>query len=76
MGKTRLYTHTLNGSARTASTWGRFLGRWGTKVLGRLAIIYTIYDYTKNVAIPMSKGSSDYIQENRKSGDWIANLPH
>ena len=49
MGKSRLYTHTLNGSKRYAATWGRFLGRWGTKTLGRLSIYYTLYDSQINL---------------------------
>jgi len=50
LGKKRLYTHTLNGSKRYASTWGKYLGRWGGKALGRLALAYTVWDLAYNVA--------------------------
>jgi RHS repeat-associated protein len=76
MGKRRFYTHTLNGSKRYASTWGKYVGRWGGKILGRLAFVYALYDFTKNVAIPMAEGNAAYTESNRKSGNWIANLPH
>jgi hypothetical protein len=42
----RLYTHTVNGSARYAATWGRFAGRWGTRILGPLGVALTAYDLT------------------------------
>ena len=76
LGKTRLYTHTLNGSARYASTWGRFLSRWGSKLLGRLAMIYTVYDYGKNVAYPMYVGEKQYVQEVKQEGCNVCMLPH
>jgi hypothetical protein len=28
------------------------------------------------VVIPMAQGAHDYNEENIKSGDWMANLPH
>jgi len=43
-GKTRLYTHTLNGSRRYASTWGRYLGRWSTRIVGEVSAWYMVYD--------------------------------
>ena len=52
---------------------GRFLGRY---VIPGIGIALTAYDFTKYVAIPMEQGAADYNQENKKSGDWIANLPH
>jgi RHS repeat-associated protein len=70
------YTHTRNGAKRGTNVKGRYWGRWGSKVLGRLAFAYTVYDFTKNVAIPMSQGAAAYHQSNEKSGNWIANLPH
>ncbi len=48
-GKTRLYTHTLNGSARYASTWGRFLGRWGSKFFGTASGVLFYYDIGSGV---------------------------
>ncbi len=75
-GKKKLYTHTLNGSKRYASTWGRYLGRWGTKIIGRGVIVYSLYDATVNVLIPMSDGAARYHESNKRSGNWIANLPH
>ena len=75
-GKTRLYTHTVNGSARFASTWGRFLGRWGSKLLGNLALVYTAYDYGKNVAYPMSVGMKQYNEEAKKEGCNTCLLDH
>ena len=76
MGKKRLYTHTLNGSKRYASTWGKYLGRWGGKVLGRTALAYSLYDFTKNVALPMAEGMRQYNLSMQRSGNWIGTLPH
>ena len=45
MGATRrLYTHTVNGSPRYAATWGRFFGRWGTRLAGPIGLGLTAYD--------------------------------
>lgn len=33
----RLYTHSFNGSKRFAFTWGRYLGRYGSKILGEVS---------------------------------------
>ncbi|MBZ5858548.1 RHS repeat-associated core domain-containing protein [Flavihumibacter profundi] len=49
LGKTRLYTHTLNGSARYASTWGRFLSRWGSKFFGTASGVLFYYDVGRGV---------------------------
>ncbi|MBX3241940.1 MAG: hypothetical protein KIT80_13210 [Chitinophagaceae bacterium] len=75
-GKTRLYTHTLNGSKRYAGTWGRYLGRWGTRIAGRAFIVYTMYDASVNIFLPMSEGAAKYHESNKRSGNWMANLPH
>lgn len=76
LGKTRLYTHTVNGSARYANTWGRYLGRWGSKLLGRLALAYTIYDFSVNVAYPMYVGEKQYIEQSKNEGCNICMLDH
>jgi hypothetical protein len=52
---------------------GRFLGRYVVPTIG---IALTAYDYLKYVVIPMAQGAHDYNEENIKSGDWMANLPH
>jgi RHS repeat-associated protein len=76
-GKKRLFTHTLNGSKRYASTWGRFLGRWGTKILGRASLYYTLYDVTYNGSEWLSNKiiqtfySKDMPQVGMKRG-WMA----
>jgi len=76
MRKRRLYTHSVNGSVRYASTWGKYLGRWTGRVIDRVAMVYTIYDITVNVAYPMSVEMGKYQEANRESGDWISNLAH
>jgi len=51
---------------------GRFVGRWvpfvGWALLAK--------DFTTEVAMPMSNGNAAYEESNRRSGNWIANLPH
>jgi RHS repeat-associated protein len=44
LGKKRLYTHTVNGSKRYASTYGRFFGRWGSRIFGRASVILMYMD--------------------------------
>ena len=51
---------------------GKFLGRWIPFVGWGL----TTYDFTKEVMIPMSQGAAGYHESNKRSGNWIANLPH
>ncbi|OIR12067.1 hypothetical protein GALL_63180 [mine drainage metagenome] len=51
---------------------GRFLGR-GVPIVGQILLYY---DFWKNIALPMGQANAEYMEENRKSGDWIANLPH
>lgn len=51
-GQRRLYTHTVNGTARYAATWGRFLGRWGTRAipyLGWALFAYDVYVYRREI---------------------------
>ncbi len=56
--------------------WGKYLGRWGGKALGRLALAYTLYDISANVLYPMSVGMRQNRLSNERSGNRIANLPH
>ena len=74
---------TLRGTfGRTfGSMLGRFAGTNGLgAALGRFAplagLVTTSYDFTINVAIPMSNAMSQYQQSNTRSGNWINNLPH
>ena len=41
------YTHTKNGFRRGTNVKGRYWGRWGSKIIGRLAVYYMIYDAIK-----------------------------
>ncbi len=52
---------------------GRFLGRY---VVPGVGLVLTAYDFTRYVAMPMSQAAAEYYESNRKSGNWIANLPH
>ncbi|TAE86553.1 MAG: hypothetical protein EAY81_05415, partial [Bacteroidetes bacterium] len=67
-GVRRLYTHTVNGTARYAATWGRFLGRWGTRIAGPAGVVITAVDFTNEVAIPMSAGLKDYNSKDKDAG--------
>ncbi|WP_343745234.1 DUF6443 domain-containing protein [Chitinophaga sp.] len=49
LGKKRLYTHTVNGSRRYASTYGRFFGRWGSRIMGRASAIMFYIDVSRTV---------------------------
>lgn len=60
LGKKRLYTHTLNGSKRYASTWGRFLGRWGTRILGHASVALLTYDVGKTWFPAAQSGINSY----------------
>lgn len=64
----RLYTHTVNGSARYAATWGRFIGRWATRIANPLGHVLTAYDFTNMVAIPMGDGVADYTETYKDAG--------
>ncbi|OOQ57423.1 DUF6443 domain-containing protein [Mucilaginibacter pedocola] len=43
-GEKRLYTHTVNGAPRYAATWGRYIGRWGTRIAFHVGTALTLYD--------------------------------
>jgi len=48
-GKTvKKYTHIRNGKRITTTSKGKYYGRWGTKILGRLSAYYLLYDVTYN----------------------------
>jgi RHS repeat-associated protein len=68
-GKKRLYTHTLNGAKRYSSKWGKYLGRWGTKILGRVFIFYTVYDIFINqrVGEAIALGAKDFYDYNERA---------
>ncbi len=48
VGKPRLYTHTFNGIPRYTTNLGRWAGRWGSTILGKASLYYTLYDITYN----------------------------
>jgi len=57
---------------RTTTSVGAFTARW-IPVVGYALLAY---DFTKEIALPMAEGMSEYQESNRRSGNWIANLPH
>jgi len=73
-GKTiKKYTHTRAGKKFTTTSIGRYRGRWASKILGRLAVYYTVYDVFVNerVGEAISLGAKDFydMQEKARRGD-------
>jgi RHS repeat-associated protein len=50
IGKTRMYTHVVNGSKRYTTNLGRYAGRWGSKILGSAAFWWTAMDVAYSAA--------------------------
>lgn len=63
-----------SGSMRVVYTKsvGKFLGRW-IPIAGWVILAV---DFTEHVGLPMAEGNRAYMETNRKTGNWIANLPH
>jgi RHS repeat-associated protein len=73
-GKTiKKYTHTRAGKKFFTTSIGRYRGRWASKILGRLAVYYTVYDVFVNerVGEAISLGAKDFydMQEKARRGD-------
>ncbi len=64
----RLYTHTVKDVPRYAATWGRYLGRIGTRVAGVVGLAVTSYDIATEIAIPMGQGVQKYTETHRDDG--------
>ena len=68
-GKTRLYTHIVNGSLRFASTWGRYLGRWGSRILGNASTVFLYYDILSTSATNWNNATTE--QKLYMSNPWL-----
>ncbi|MBK9732880.1 MAG: LysM peptidoglycan-binding domain-containing protein [Chitinophagaceae bacterium] len=47
---------------------GRVLGRWASSAASGIGLALTVYDFTAEVAIPMSQGVSDYSNTYKDAG--------
>jgi RHS repeat-associated protein len=66
----------ISNSSGTRIVWTRSVGKFAGRWVPFVGWTITAYDFTKYIAIPMSNGNAQYIESNKKSGNWINNLPH
>jgi RHS repeat-associated protein len=65
----RKITHYKNGRPVKTNVRGIYRGRWASKILGRLAVYYTIYDVFVNerVGEALSLGAKDFYDYNERA---------
>ena len=66
----------ISNSSGTRIVWTRSVGKFAGRWVPFIGWTMTAYDFTKYITIPMSNGNAQYIESNKKSGNWINNLPH
>jgi RHS repeat-associated protein len=65
----RKTTHLKNGRPIKTNVRGIYRGRWASKILGRLAVYYTVYDVFVNerVGEALSLGAKDFYDYNERA---------